>query len=1067
MYMIPTFDKCSITSFTPLRASLLALCISLCGGCSPQPEFSGKPLPAWKAQLNDSNPEYRREALVAIGAIASRGRNAISLLPTITSALKDSDKSVRMVAVEQIVSTALGATNILPTAIKALLSNTTFVSSEESIAISTVASKLSEPIRRISGKAAAEQIVRNVRDTLIMPHSATSKLLALDICRYIGAAELMPTIIQAINSKDEAVVHENAYRTIAELVGSAPRSLDATPLLAALDDSDPVTVRLTLIAVFHSTPPPIQSLRKIVGILKRNMRHNDQVASLAVRVLGAFGKDAAEALPSLIDALSSDSETLQSDVINAMVLLNSAALSAIPQLTAIVCEHNYNIQLRLNSAKAIAIIDPALEVVGTKLIREQLCKAVRELSSNSFTVTDLDHAALSVQISDVISEIFDKYPALVVHPPVTIDELRPWTVALAVKHPVANGRALQQLGRLQFRLGLNAPDGCTLDSATGVLKWTPTESQGPGVYRIPISIRTPQYNTNTDEAVISVSVREVNTAPFIADAPEMFVNYGDTLTLRCDIRDTDIPRNRLTVTIADDSPTGVLFQEMNHEITWKPTSAQTQQLWKVRLIIRDDGPIPMEVSKVFLVRVGGPKMVMIPDTVVDELTSLSVGVQLSPKQLAGEGIVFSLLGEPPIGCHIDQASGVVKWTPTEEQGPGDYNIRVGVKNQNAAEISDEKTMRVAVNEIKRPIRVVPTPPQIFESGGTLRVQINVLDEDSPRNPISFVLSGKSLNGATIDKKTGEFVWHPTTKASTWRLPVTINIIDENDAKALHESTFNATCLARHESIINNIDMRLHHLPHDDFIMGERHAVRISKSFLLGTTEVTRSQWTRVMGERKWPKGGEVMGDLPASGISWLEAIEFCNALSRLEGVIPFYPSKTGDGYRLPTEAEWEYACRSGSSDKWCCGDSVKELDEYAWYDSNSKHQLHAVGTKRSNRFGIYDMHGNVEEWCQAGLTGSMTASQVPDWVQTLLRIDPSLRSLSDIEKLAEFTDNELKPMINSPHVPDLQKSSVARGGSWLSVSDGTRSSAGLVYSSAVNHGFIGFRVCKTITYSCE
>ena len=181
----------------------------------------------------------------------------------------------------------------------------------------------------------------------------------------------------------------------------------------------------------------------------------------------------------------------------------------------------------------------------------------------------------------------------------------------------------------------------------------------------------------------------------------------------------------------------------------------------------------------------------------------------------------------------------------------------------------------------------------------------------------------------------------------------------------------AECLETPVALTNSIGMRLVFVPPGEFQMGvpsralrhlaPLHSIRITKPFYLAATEVTQEQWESVMRTKPWigHSFGWEWADLAASWMSWDDAQEFCRRLSEKEGVT----------YRLPTEAEWEYACRAGTTSAFSFGDDASRLGEYAWFRENvedigGRLGPRPVGQKKPNAFGLYDMHGNVGEWCQ-------------------------------------------------------------------------------------------------------
>jgi formylglycine-generating enzyme required for sulfatase activity len=208
------------------------------------------------------------------------------------------------------------------------------------------------------------------------------------------------------------------------------------------------------------------------------------------------------------------------------------------------------------------------------------------------------------------------------------------------------------------------------------------------------------------------------------------------------------------------------------------------------------------------------------------------------------------------------------------------------------------------------------------------------------------------------------------------------------------------------------------IPAGEFIMGDNdgdadekpaHQVQVG-AFYMDTHELTQKAYEALMETNPSKSKGP---DKPVEQVDWYHAVLYCNMRSLKQGLKPCYDPKTlacdftAGGYRLPTEAEWEYACRAGTQGKYSFGDASDKLRTYAWFKENAAQTTHPVGQKAPNPWDLYDMHGNVAEWCH------------------------------DFYGETYYQKNASP----NPRGPSAGDKCVLRGGSWRTGADGSRSSA--------------------------
>ncbi len=238
--------------------------------------------------------------------------------------------------------------------------------------------------------------------------------------------------------------------------------------------------------------------------------------------------------------------------------------------------------------------------------------------------------------------------------------------------------------------------------------------------------------------------------------------------------------------------------------------------------------------------------------------------------------------------------------------------------------------------------------------------------------------------------------------------------------------------------LSQYSLRMVQIPEGSFLMGSENGTSDEKplrtvtlsGFEIGTTEITQAQYESIMGDN--PSNFKLDDSRPVERVNWTDAITFCNKLSEALELEPCYNLSTGacdytkNGFRLPTEAEWEYACRAESGLAYSLGDDENALDRAGWYQRNSQDSTHPVGRKTQNNWGLYDMHGNVWEWCN-------------DWY--------ARDAYNSGEK-------------NDPTGTASGSDKVVRGGSWIDSPGDCRSAKRRNFDPEDDYSDIGFRVVR-------
>jgi len=369
---------------------------------------------------------------------------------------------------------------------------------------------------------------------------------------------------------------------------------------------------------------------------------------------------------------------------------------------------------------------------------------------------------IRVVVSDTVTSVTNSFllNVLPVNDPPVLAAIPDATIAEGTTLLVTNQASDVETNALTFSLGPGAPANMTINAASGLIAWTPTEAQGPTSIVVSVIVTdngTPHLSATQS---FSIVVQEVNVAPVLVAITNRTVTAGDTVSLTATATDSDLPPNNLTFSIANGPAAASITP--GGAFTWATT---TQDVGTVSIGIRvtDDGTPSLSATQFFSVTVSQPNrapvLAAIADVVVDEGTALLVTNVASDAD--SNMLTFTLAPGAPTNMTINATNGLLTWTPNEAQGPSSNFIAVIVSDDGVPSLSATQTFVVMVQEVNAAPVLAPIGDRSVMAGDTVALTAAATDSDLPANNLTFsIASGPAAASITPG---GAFTWATTTQ----------------------------------------------------------------------------------------------------------------------------------------------------------------------------------------------------------------------------------------------------------------------------------------------------------------
>ncbi|MFN0196500.1 MAG: SUMF1/EgtB/PvdO family nonheme iron enzyme, partial [Planctomycetaceae bacterium] len=590
----------------------------------------------------------------------------------------------------------------------------------------------------------------------------------------------------------------------------------------------------------------------------------------------------------------------------------------------------------------------------------------------------------------------------------TIQEKQRYNVKIRVENES------QVKGKYQFALSADAPDGSYVNPETGQFSWTPGENHGPGEFDITVQLNSQDESVADATVSWTVKVQEVNDPPVLEQPQDQIIDELTTLEFIAQAKDLDEPANDIRFELTGEVPEGAVIDPKNGAFSWKPTEAQGPGEFKFTLQVVDDGENSRRDFKAFSVQVMEKNLPPAFSSVVYQRASeegvgllgpgetLKLSMSAKDDDLPPQKLTYQLGEGAPERIQFDAETGELTWSIHPDDVGKDFKFDV--------------------------LAIETEGDEPLTARHSLSFHIERYIENSIGMRLAYIPAGRFKMGnmsgeAELPGLPGIEDLIPSKEKDTPEPPTPFNPIKSNVPASKPIP-------------------KIPEYPKDERPV---RTIRLSRDFHISAYEVTQREYRLLMednpsyfstlGEGSKKVGDELTDHFPVESVTWTDAVEFCRKLNELPEEIA-----AGRTYRLPTEAEWEYVCRAGKDAPYSTGAALSS--KQANFNGTASVQgaepgpflerTAAVGSYAPNDWGVFDMHGNVAEWCQ-------------DWYSPKAYEDPVF-------------EDPVGPQPEKPEDEKALESRVIRGGSWSELGFECRSSRRYRIRPYEKSRLVGFRV---------